>query len=213
MSSAAKWLLTAAAWPWLLISVPVSAVVVDQILAVVNGHLITQNDLQIQSTFGLEFPLLEDPGKNVHLQFAVDQVLLLEDAEKFATEKPKEEDIEAQLRKIEADAGSPDRLNSQLYDLGISRDELKGWVGRYLLAKTFIEQRINYFIFVSDNEIRSYFDEHPDEWQGTPLEANRNRIYALLFENKRKAKLGEFLLKRRAKAIIRINPPVDATAQ
>ncbi len=186
---------------------PVSGRVIDQILAVVNGHLITQSDLRIQTLFSLEFPLLEEKEKNNHLQFAIDQVLLLEDAEKFATGKPTSEEINEVWKKTESTAGSEEKLTLLLSREGISKNDLKELISRYLLSKKFVEQRINYFIFISDNEIESYYNDHPADWNGSPLEMVRARIYSALFEQKRKDKLEEFLIKRRSKASIRINSP------
>jgi len=184
-----------------------SGKVIDQILAVVDGHLITQSDLRIQTLFSLEFPLLEEKEKDSRLQFAVDQVLLLEDAEKFATEKPAGEEINEVLKKIESTAGSEEKLALLLSREGISKNDLKTLISRYLLSKKFIEQRINYFIFISDTEIESYYNDHPAEWNGSTLEMVRPRVYSLLFEQKRKEKLADFLVKRRSRAAIRINSP------
>jgi hypothetical protein len=185
---------------------PASGMVIDQILAVVNGHLITQSDIRIQTLFSLEFPLFEDKEKDAHLQFAIDQVLLLEDAEKFATEKPASNDINEVLNKIELTAGSEEKLALLLSREGINKNDLKELISRYLISKKFVEQRINYFIFISDNEIESYYNDHFADWNGSTLEMARTRIYPLLFEQKRREKLGEFLIKRRGRASIQMNP-------
>lgn len=185
---------------------PASGKVIDQILAVVNGHLITQSDLRLQTLFSMEFPLLEEKEKDPHLQFAIDQILLLEDAEKFATEKPASDEINEVLNKIESTLGSEENLAMLLSREGIGKNDLKELISRFLLSKKFVEQRINYFIFISDAEIESYYNDHLADWNGSTLEMARTRIYPLLFEQKRREKLGEFLDKRRGKASIRINP-------
>ncbi|MBI1822800.1 MAG: hypothetical protein HY200_08120 [Nitrospirae bacterium] len=190
--------------------IPVSGKVIDQILAVVNDHLITESDLRIQKRFSLEFPLLEEEGKDTHLQFAIDQVLLLEDAEKFATEKPEESEITAWLKKIELAAGGAENLLVQLSEEGINQSELRQKISNTLLSKKFIEQRINYFIFISDNEINAYYQDHLTSWNGSALENVKSQIYANLFEQKRKTKLEEFLIKRRSRSTIRVSPPYSS---
>jgi hypothetical protein len=184
-----------------------SGAVLDQILAVVDDHFVTQSDLAIQSAFSLEFDLLDKNGDDRHLQFAIDQILFLEDADKFATDKPTEQEIDEFLNKIEMSAGSSENLNHVIANLGITMDDLKNRVNRFLLSKKFIEQRINYFIFISDNEIDSYYNDHQSEWNGTPIESVRNTIYSIMFEQKRRTKLEDYLSKRRSKASIRITPP------
>jgi hypothetical protein len=190
---------------------PVSGKVIDQILAVVDNHLITESDLKIQKRFSLRFPLLNEKDKDPQLQLAIDQILLLEDAEKFATEKPGEEEITAWLKLIESAAGGESKIHLQLLEEGIDKDSLKERISKSLLSKKFIEQRVNYFIFISENEITSYYHDHVSDWNGSPLESVKSQIYAELFERKRKAKLEEFLVKRRAKSNIRIIPPYRAS--
>jgi hypothetical protein len=192
---------------------PALGKVIDQILAVVNGHLITQSDLRIQTRFSLEFPLLEEKEKDNHLQFAIDQVLLLEDAEKFATEKPGGDEINEVFKKAESAAGSEEKLALLLSIEGIGKNELRELISRYLLSKKFVDQRINYFIFIPDNEIESYYNDHLADGNGSTLEMARTRIYSVLFEQKRKTKLEEYLIKRRSKASIQINPPYSVTPQ
>jgi len=192
---------------FILTSKPISGKIFDQILAVVDDQLITQGDLRIQTLFSLEFPLLEENKIDSHLQFAIDQILFLEDAEKFATDKPTEPEIDEVFNKLETSAGTSEKLDSQLAQVGINRDDLKNLANRFLLSKKFIDQRVNYFIFISDNEIDSYYNDHLSDWNGDSLDSVRNTIYSLLFEQKRKVKLEDYISKRRSKASIRITPP------
>ncbi|MBI1820407.1 MAG: hypothetical protein HY036_07690 [Nitrospirae bacterium] len=181
--------------------------IIDQILAVVDGQLITQSDLHFQMLFSLEFPLLEEKDKDPHLQFAIDQVLFLEEAEKFGVEKPTEKEINARLTDFQNGFGTEEKFQELLIKEGLTIEDVKKLIVRYLLSKEFVDQRINFFIFVSDNEIESFYKDHLSDWNGASLEEVHSQISTLLFEQKRKIKFEEFLVKRRAKATIRINPP------
>ncbi len=190
-----------------LTPVHTAPVIIDQILAIVDGQLITQSDLHFQILFALEFSLPEEKGKDPHLQFAIDQVLFLEEAEKFGVEKPVEKDINARLTDIKNGFGTEDNFQNLLIKEGLAIEDVKKLIVRYLLSKTFIDQRINFFVFVSDNEIESFYKDHLSDWNGASLEEVRRQINTLLFEQKRKIKFEEFMVKKRAKATIRINPP------
>ncbi|MHB8483625.1 MAG: peptidylprolyl isomerase [Nitrospiria bacterium] len=182
-------------------------VVIDQILATVDDHLITQSDLHFQTLFSLEFPLLEEKDKDPHLEFAIDQVLFLEDAGKFGIEKPSDEEIKAKLSEIQKGIGTEEQFKELLTKEGLTMDDVKELITRYFLSKQFIDQRINFFVFVSDNEIESYYKDHLADWNGAPMGDVRSQINTILSEQKRKIKLEDFLVKRRAKAKIRVNPP------
>lgn len=187
-----------------------SGAVIDKILAVVDHKIITQSDLRFQTLFALEFPLLEERNQDSPLQFAIDQVLFLEDAEKFGTDQPTGQEVADKLDEVQARAGSEEKLNRLIDQEGLTRDDLKKMIVRLLLSKKFIDQRITFFIFVRDNEIESYYDEHPSEFGGASIETVKNQIYTHLFEQKRKDKLRDYLIKRRSRASILINPPVPS---
>ena len=162
--------------------------------------------LRFQILFSLEFPLLEEKDQDPHLQFAIHQVLFLEDAGKFGIEKPDDQEVNAKLGEIQTTVGSDKKLEQLLSREGLTQDDVKEMIVRYILGKQFIDQRINFFIFISDNDIEAYYKDHLAEWKGEPLKSVQGRINKTLFEQKRKLKLEEFLAKRRAKAVIRINP-------
>jgi len=187
-----------------ILAAGVRAAPIDQILAVVNDHLITESDIRIQKDFKLQFKLVvenEDP-----LQFAINQILLLDDSDKFGIGKPTTQEIDAAIAVLASDFGSGDKLDQKLKEDGISRGELDERLVRFLICKKFVEQRINYFIFISDTDIENYYTEHQADWNGSGLVTGiRNQINSILFEQKRKMRLEEYLNKRRSKTTIRIN--------
>ena len=187
-------------------SVHPAPVIIDQIMATVDGQLITRSDLRFQTLFSLEFPMPEERDKNPHLEFAINQVLFLEDAGKFGIQKPADEEINAMLTEIQKGIGTEEKFKELLIKEGLTIADVKERITQYLLSKQYIDQRINFFIFVPDNEIESYYKDHLADWNGAPLEDVRGQINTILFGQKKKVKLEDFLAKRRAKANIRINP-------
>lgn len=181
----------------------------DRLLAVVNKHLITESDLRISKIFSLEFPLPEVKDRDPHLQFAIDEILLEEDAEKFAVPSPSAKEMEAQISESTDHLPQNLSLDQVLEGEGLSRQDLRDLVIRFLKVKSFINQRINFFIFVNDQEIDDTLAENRSIGEGTPPEQARKKAEELIADKKRKVKLEEYLVKRRAKAAIRILEPAS----
>lgn len=181
----------------------------DRLLAVVNKHLITESDLRIAKIFSLEFPLPEVKDRDPHLQFAIDEILLEEDAEKFAVPSPSAKEVEAQISESSPHLPQNLSLDQALEGEGLSGQDLRDLVIRFLKVKSFINQRINFFIFVNDQEIDDTLAENRSIGEGTPPEQARKKAEELIADKKRKVKLEEYLVKRRAKAAIRILEPAS----
>jgi len=181
----------------------------DRLLAVANKHLITESDLRIAKIFSLEFPLPEVKGRDPHLQFAIDEILLEEDAERFGVSSPSAKEVEAQISESSDHLPQNQSLDHVLEGEGLSRQDLRDLVIRFLKVKSFINQRINFFIFVNDQEIDDTLAENRSIGEGIPPEKARKNAEELIAEKKRKVKLEEYLVKRRAKATIRILEPAS----
>jgi uncharacterized RDD family membrane protein YckC len=162
--------------------IQVSGTTIDSILVVVDHKIITQSDLRFQSLFALEFPLLDErEDKDAPLQFAIDQALFIEDAAKFGTDPPTESEIADKLNEIQNRIGSDEKLNHLIDREGLTRDDLGTMISRFLLSKKFIDQRITFFVFVRDNEIESYYEDHASKFGGASLDSVKSQIYTLLF--------------------------------
>jgi parvulin-like peptidyl-prolyl isomerase len=130
----------------LITALPASGEIIDRILVVVdNRFIITQSDVRreraIQAAFGA------DPGDDDSLvESLIEQYLI-------------EQQI-ALFRDIEIDE---DRVTEQLSGIripqGVSADELRQAIRSGLRRREFTLQRFRPFIRVSDEEVRTYFQE------------------------------------------------------
>jgi peptidyl-prolyl cis-trans isomerase SurA len=133
--------------------------VVDRIVAVVNGEVITLTDFQIVQEFGL-FEDLEEPQETDRqdkiLQRLIDQKLVIQLAsERISVD---EEELEAYLSEIvqRTDPGLAGRF---LLQFGLDWDDLKSYIREKLLFEKIISQRFTRGVIVSIEEIEEYYEQ------------------------------------------------------
>jgi hypothetical protein len=204
---------------WIVILVPllaagtVRADVIDRVLAVVNGHLITLSDVRRVVELGLiSGGSASDRSASVLPQLT-DRRLVLEEVERYAPPEPDAATISARIAVIERQHGGPSGLEARLAALGVDRSWLEQWVRDDLRIHAYIEQRFAGAMEATDDEIENYFREHANEFvrNGQPLptpEAQaiaRERVMAA----RRQALTTEWLdgLRKRAEITKPATPP------
>ncbi|MFQ5455105.1 MAG: SurA N-terminal domain-containing protein [Nitrospirota bacterium] len=159
--------------------------IVDRILAVVNGEIISLSDInryislhpdlkeRFQTVRGGLFSE-EKTGKlnREILDMMIDERLLI---------------LEAKRLEIEVESNP----NPFLYNK--------------LLIEKFINQRIRSFIFIFPREIEKYYNENHDRFKGLELEEVYKKINEILIEKKTSQRLDKYLRKLRSTANIKIN--------
>ncbi len=109
------------------VSRPSAADVIDRVLAVVNGHLITLSDVRTALTLHLiETPKDPDPA-GAALERLVDRVLILDEVDRYAPPEPDRSAVDVRLAEVERQAPGADRP-AWLASLGVSEAWLRQWL-------------------------------------------------------------------------------------
>lgn len=186
--------------PW-----PVPAVVADRILAVVNHEVISLSDVQNYREIFVE---KHDADDVTALNALIDQKLLLAEAKKLETAPPSEDEIADAYKKLRLRFGRPETFGLLKTRLALSDEEIKEQIKHQVLIHKLIEQRIHFFVFVTPEEIEAYYQEHLGEFKNQTPEAARKAIQDIRTAEKAQLKLKNYVDRLRAKADIRINPPL-----
>jgi len=189
----------------LSISPPVMAIVADRILAVVNGEVIALSDVQVYREAFAEKSAADDSAV---LRDLIDQNLLQEEAKKLEILPPSDEEIARAYNNLRLRFGRPETFALLKARLSLTDEEIEQQIRQQLLIQKLIEQRINFFVFVTPGEVDAYAQEHPAEFKDQTAEAARKAIQDILSAQKGKQKLKEYLDRLRVKADIRINRPL-----
>ena len=148
-----------------------SADVIDRVLAVVNGHLITLSDVRRVVDLGLATTNESGDLPEIVLSELIDRRLVLEEVERYAPPEPAAATIAERVAAIQRQLEGPPAIDARLAALGVDRAWLEQWVRDDLRIQAYIQQRFAGAMEATDEEIENYFREHAGDFvrNGQPL--------------------------------------------
>ena len=148
---------------FLVISVP-RAEIIDRILAVVEGQLITLSDVRAVTRVGLETaPEGSDPIQVV-LEKLIDRQLMLIEVDRYAPPEPSTVEIDAQLLTAQKPYGDALAFEIVLGQVGWAQDDVRRYVRDELRIERYLQQRFNATIQPTDDELAAYYRVHADQF-------------------------------------------------
>ena len=118
-----------------------SAEIIDRVLAVVAGQLITLSDVTAARDLGLQsVDGAADPVR-VILSKLIDRELILAEVDRYAPPEPTVETIDRDVERIRARFASADALASALARSGIDEKQLREIVRQDLRIRAYLDQR------------------------------------------------------------------------
>jgi len=140
----------------LLIAATARAEVIDRVLAVVGGQLITLSDVTAARDLRLVPPdTAADPIRGI-LSKLIDRELVLAEVERYAPPEPTAEAVDAEVRRVRARFDSPEAFEAALTRSGIDEVHLRETVRQDLRIRAYLDQR---FSALSDRR-----QDALDEW-------------------------------------------------
>jgi hypothetical protein len=184
----------------------VDAQVIDRVLAVVDGRLVTLSDVRVSMTLGL----IQADAANVAAERWVERLLILQEVERFAPPEPPAAEVEGRLTRVLDKQGAD--ASARLAQLGVTEDWVRRWVRDDLRVESYIEQRFAGSLEPGSEEMENYVRQNPGALSrdGKPLgDAEAQALVReRLMTSRRRTLVADWLdgLKRRA-AITR--PPAN----
>ena len=177
------------------------AVVLNNIAGVIDGEIIPYRSVLIEKTFNLT----EGSDKEI-LHKIIDRRLLLKEAEKFKITETSQDNknIQKVLQDIKESLGE-DKFNRLLQEYELKETDLLNLIKNRIIVERFIDFRINFFVVVSDDAIKAYYNDHRDEYGDKVLDDISEQIKAILFKTESNRRLEDYLDQLRRNAKISIN--------
>lgn len=145
---------------FLLIAFPAGGATIDRIAAIVDRQVLTVSEISqmVEIRF---FPRTtgwsdDDYRKNI-LDSLIAQALRFRDVERFGAEDVSKDSIEARLLQIQQRFASPAEFTSALQRAELTLDEVRALIKRQAQVETYIQERFAPMIFVSTDEIETYY--------------------------------------------------------
>lgn len=187
------------------------AKVVDRVAAVVNNRVITLSalnaatelrkaDIQIEEDISDENLIREKI-----LRELIDRSLIINEAEKFGMTKAPDAEITEALEEIKKAYPTEAEFEKTLSGWGMNTEDLVLYIKEQITVLKFIDQRVRFFVKISDEEINKFYKEKKSSFENKSLDEVKEEIEAYLTEEEVARQLEEYVKKLRAKAEIRIN--------
>ena len=181
------------------------AEVIDRILAVVDGALITQSDAAAAIRLGLV------AGPADPLAAIVDRLierrLVLREVDRYAPPDPAEADVDRTVADIRARAGTPAQFDAILLQTGFGVDQLRRRVRDDLRIEAYLQQRFG-AVQTTEEEILQYYRDHAAQFtQGAdvrPFAEAHDVVKAALVAERRAATIRDWVADLRRRANVNI---------
>ena len=157
------------------IALPVSAKIVDRVAAVVDRQVITVSEVNQMVElrfFAKNAGEPDDDFRHRILESLIAQALRFRDVERFGAEDIPKDSIEARVTEIAKRFPTPADLDAALLRVELTPDELRALVKRQLQVEAYIQERFAPLVFVSNDEIDTYY-------RGTWTQQRRQRGLAV----------------------------------
>ncbi|MDE3153990.1 MAG: hypothetical protein KGN76_02760 [Acidobacteriota bacterium] len=182
--------------------------IIDRVLAVVSGEVITLSDARAARTFGL---VTLPPGVdaiNAVLQQLIDRDLMLGEVEHYAPPEPDPKAIDRDLAAIRARFPSQAAYEQALLVAGFDQAHLRAVVRDNLRIQAYLDQRFPTPPAPSDEEVAQYYQTHAAAFTRNgvrlPLAQVHDEIVARLDAERRNALIAEWLAGLRVRGNLRI---------
>jgi hypothetical protein len=143
----------------LLFTLPLRAVTVDRIAAVIDRQVLTVSEVSqmVELRFFPRVSESEDDHRRDVLDALIAQALRLRDVERFGAQDISSEAIEARLREIQGRFASEAEFAAAMGRAELTPDEVRALVKRQLQVEAYIQERFAPLVFVSPEEIEAYY--------------------------------------------------------
>lgn len=149
------------------------AAVIDKIVVVVNNEIITQREVdvilgpvygQYRNTYKGEELIrkLEEVREKILKQLIEDRLILSEAKKQNLTVE--EKDIDAKIEEIKSQVGSEIELENMLNEQNLTLNELRARYKEKILIRKLIDQRVGAKIIITPLEVKSYYNEHKEDF-------------------------------------------------
>jgi peptidyl-prolyl cis-trans isomerase SurA len=194
------------------------AEIIDRLVAVVNGQIITLGDVEQEQRLqeldsltgdlsGASPAQQQKVGQDAVVQRLIEQTLIREQIQQFPGLEIDDEQVESQLASIQKKLGGAEKLTDLKIDVNALRDRLR-W---QLQVMKFIDYRFRQFVVVDTKEIEAYYqNQFLPELQkrsglpAPPLAEVEEKIRKILTEEKLNTQVEEWLASLRKDASIEI---------
>ena len=195
---------------------------IDQVLAVVNGDLILESDVNEERRFAAFEPLRDEVySRDATVERLIDQALILEQAKLQPDDQVERAEAEARLASLRKEIPACKQAHCEtdagwakfVADQGFTMNELLDELQKRMEILKFVEIRFRSGILIDQAQIKTYYDNTllPEYARrhatAPPLDALKSRIQEILLQQQVSNLLGDWLKTLKAEGSVRVVRP------
>jgi peptidyl-prolyl cis-trans isomerase SurA len=186
------------------LAAPAHAQVIDRVMAVVNGAVITQSDVEAVRRFGL---MPAAPVANL-VERLIDRRLTVVEVNRYAPPEPAAALVDARLSDVRRRFPSDEAFARALAEVGLSEDQMRAYVRDDLRIEAYVRQRFGAAYQPPDADILQYYRTRPEAFTRNGVLLSYGEAYddarAALIAERRAQQIQDWLtgLRRRADIVV-----------
>jgi hypothetical protein len=178
--------------------------VIDRVLAIVSGSVITLSDARASIALGLvETTGAADPVA-VAVKALIEREIVLDEVNRSAAPEPDAALVTQRVDKIRARFADLESYRRALASSGLDEAGVQEMVRDDLRVRQYIERRFEAVLPPSDDEVRDYYRANPEQFtrdgQLLPLDEVRSVILARFVETRRQQAIDAWMTRLRQRA-------------
>jgi len=191
---------------------PGNQVLVDDVVAVVNRHVITRSEIRQEAALvlveqrggrGLEREVTPEFLVKV-MELLINQRVLLDEAEKMGVPTVSEEERERLLLGFRRRFGDPEIYTRFLYAHDVSESEIGDILVRHYRVERLKERKLRLMPEVTREEVRQYYEKHRIELGNASFELVAEAIRLKLLTRQREKELARWIWDLRKRADVKV---------
>jgi hypothetical protein len=187
--------------------------IIERVLAVAAGDLITQSDVTAARELGLIAPAGSGDPEGEILSRLIDRSLMLAEVDRYAPPEPSVDAVDRELQIVRSRFATAQAFDAALARVGMDEKYLRATLRQDLRIRAYLDQRFT-IPPPGDDEINAYYREHPQAFTQDghvlPLEQVRDQVARLVTGERRQALVSDWIAGLRRRATI---TEVDLTAR
>lgn len=183
--------------------------IIDKIVAVVDGDIITLSELENASNSmykgaGKKAGQRQHLARRETLDAMIDDILLRHAMDKAKITVDEDDMARAIANVLRQNQMTPEQLRADLASKGVSYETYKQQIAQQIKYIKFVNQVIGQQVKLSDRELRDYYESNKNEFGGesSTFESSKDMVYEVMYEKRSQEALRNFVMQQRQKAYI-----------
>jgi hypothetical protein len=136
---------------------------IDRVLAVVSGTVLTLSDARAAIDLGFVEPVAGRDPVATALRYLVERELILDEVNRYAAPEPAQAAVDERLQRVRDRFATPDAFSRALAVHGLTVERVRDLIRDNMRIQVYLDQRFEGAARPTDAEVKQYYEDHKTE--------------------------------------------------